>query len=679
MVSNNDVRPPGRPRKLIRLSSFKKDFVRKSAFRRNRLVYGKHKALEMMAKKRSPVVAKSEKSDVLKFVPNDLFGFAYEDIEEEMLDLTSDTNLMIEANNNTGLYAIFDPLGDGNCSYRAIAYLHYGDENRYRDVKKDMLVAFESNKDNYPDCAQVVADAYNIPVCTYGDAAIIGYCNEAVTFLPLGVPVKPKIKVQPYHIQNVRNLHWMAVKFGHRQMEYPTVSNMYFHVDESYIKLFKRTWNIFVFRTTGVYLGILLSDHRLPDPKLLTSPEEWPHLQEMLQCYSLASNAKVNIHKTELVSLSGLENAVWKEIVRTSSIDYHTTASPDAVRYLGYPLYSNQQQLDSFLQTIENKIGNHAFLLKDRHLSVRGSSLIANSLLLSRLWHILRVVPVPNKRLFSIRQVVRKFVLPFWPAPSWDQICLPKSHGDLGVVDPQVQQITLQLIYLRRLMQSKSDTDFVSPLVGASLYLYTGHKSFLPWLPTMQVLTRLIQELPPLKKSSNWSGSFLADTPLSVALIITDPDTVDSVEHLRSDRTFVPSKISINRLVSDVIAWYPLTNQYHNFLQVGLPKQGQPTKVYRLLQQNDGGVSWTSQFSDSMPATNETYSRPPENTPNPSLEHPTYPKWLPSCHHWYIYIDSSHRIMVSQIRNGDFRLHVQLSRKMITTSGNIYLCLLSEG
>ncbi|KAI8087072.1 hypothetical protein BDF21DRAFT_222756 [Thamnidium elegans] len=424
----------------------------------------------------------------------------------------------------------------------------------------------------------------------------------------------------------------------------------------------------------------------------LTSPEEWPHLQEMLQCYSLASNAKVNIHKTELVSLLGLENAVRKEIAHTSSIDYHTTASPDAVRYLGYPLYSNQQQSDSSLQTIEKKIGNHAFLLKDRHLSVRGSSLIANSLLLSRLWHILRVVPVPNKWLFSIRQVVRKFVLSFWPAPSWDQICLPKSHGGLGVVDPQVQQITLQLIYLRRLMQSKSDTDFASPLVGASLYLYTGHKSFLPWvqypslflpllkkLPTMQVLTRLIQELPPLKKSSNWSGSFLADTPLRVALITTDPNTVDSVEHLRSDRTFVPSKISINRLVSDVIAWYPHANQYHNFLQVGLPKQEQPTKAYRLLQQNDGGVSWTSQFSDSMPATSEAYSRPPENTPNPSLEHPTYPKWLPSCH-WYIYTDSSHRVMVSQIRNGYFRLHVQLSRrrkklahKMITTSGNIYV------
>ncbi|KAI8054843.1 hypothetical protein BDF21DRAFT_468143 [Thamnidium elegans] len=65
LPGNNDVSPPDRPRKSIRLSSFKKDF--------------------------------SEKSEFLKFVPNHSFGFVYEDIKEEMLDLTSDTNLMVEA------------------------------------------------------------------------------------------------------------------------------------------------------------------------------------------------------------------------------------------------------------------------------------------------------------------------------------------------------------------------------------------------------------------------------------------------------------------------------------------------------------------------------------------------------------------------------------------------------
>ncbi|KAI8085586.1 hypothetical protein BDF21DRAFT_492284 [Thamnidium elegans] len=34
--------------------------------------------------------------------------------------------------------------------YRAITYLRYSDENRYKDVKKDMLIALDANKDAYP-------------------------------------------------------------------------------------------------------------------------------------------------------------------------------------------------------------------------------------------------------------------------------------------------------------------------------------------------------------------------------------------------------------------------------------------------------------------------------------------------------------------------------------------------
>ncbi|KAI8082395.1 hypothetical protein BDF21DRAFT_488050 [Thamnidium elegans] len=177
----------------------------------------------------------------------------------------------------TNVNAIFDPVGDGNCGYRAIAYLHYGNEDMYRDVKKDMLVAFEANKDkyarffgfdivslekniksdmysyttslpiwfDYPGCVQVIADTYDIPVCMYPDAGNKSRFNEAITALPLRVPTKPKVKVQPYHIQNIKNAHWVAVKFGHRRMSYPSVSHIYFHIDDSYATLFKSTWNLF--------------------------------------------------------------------------------------------------------------------------------------------------------------------------------------------------------------------------------------------------------------------------------------------------------------------------------------------------------------------------------------------------------------------------------------------------
>ena len=46
----------------------------------------------------------------------------------------------------------------------------------------------------------------------------------------------------------------------------------------------------------------------------LQSPNDWSVLQEILQTYSCASNAKVNIHKTEVVSLSGKSHAEWIRI-----------------------------------------------------------------------------------------------------------------------------------------------------------------------------------------------------------------------------------------------------------------------------------------------------------------------------------------------------------------------------
>ncbi|KAI8088246.1 hypothetical protein BDF21DRAFT_449982 [Thamnidium elegans] len=54
----------------------------------------------------------------------------------------------------------------------------------------------------------------------------------------LKVPVKSKVKVRPYHLQNMKNAHWVTVEFGQK-------AHMYFHVDESYATLFKSTWNLF--------------------------------------------------------------------------------------------------------------------------------------------------------------------------------------------------------------------------------------------------------------------------------------------------------------------------------------------------------------------------------------------------------------------------------------------------
>lgn len=73
---------------------------------------------------------------------------------------------------------------------------------------------------------------------------------------------------------------------------------------------------------------------------LSSSPSEWPTLQLLLHIYGLASNAKVNLHKTEVVSLSGNSSPDWAAITAETNISYHTKSSQTAVRYLGYRAYN---------------------------------------------------------------------------------------------------------------------------------------------------------------------------------------------------------------------------------------------------------------------------------------------------------------------------------------------------
>ena len=109
--------------------------------------------------------------------------------------------------------------------------------------------------------------------------------------------------------------------------------------------------------TTG-YDDSPISWHSPPRVKLLgfaddlavylRHPKECDTLQSLLQVYSGASNAKVNIHKTEIVALAGKPHVEWTRTTSALEIAYHTEESPSAVRYLGYPLYSAPHQLQAY-------------------------------------------------------------------------------------------------------------------------------------------------------------------------------------------------------------------------------------------------------------------------------------------------------------------------------------------
>ncbi|KAI8061973.1 hypothetical protein BDF21DRAFT_467101 [Thamnidium elegans] len=74
-----------------------------------------------------------------------------------------------------------------------------------------------------PECTQVVADAYDLPVWIYSEPFFTSFADEPFTYLPLKASVKLKVKVQPFILQNSLNVHWLAVQLGHLQFKYPPI------------------------------------------------------------------------------------------------------------------------------------------------------------------------------------------------------------------------------------------------------------------------------------------------------------------------------------------------------------------------------------------------------------------------------------------------------------------------
>ncbi|KAG0934661.1 hypothetical protein G6F30_009715 [Rhizopus arrhizus] len=190
---------------------------------------------------------------------------------------------------------------------------------------------------------------------------------------------------------------------------------------------------------------------------LLNDPSDLTSLQEHLSLYSRASNARVNFHKTEALSLSGARldpDSVWHTPLLSHRITrWHDCRSPQPVIYLGYPLSTSTSQRDRYLETILCKIKSACVLHSQRSLSIRGRVTIVNSLILSKLWHILRVVSVPLSFLDKVRSIVSSFLTwRLFPRIGLATMCLPRSSGGLGVLDPQVQQGALQLRWILPLL-----------------------------------------------------------------------------------------------------------------------------------------------------------------------------------------------------------------------------------
>ena len=398
----------------------------------------------------------------------------------------------------------------------------------------------------------------------------------------------------------------------------------------------------------------------------LSSPTEWSVLLSWLDLYGRASNAKVNMNKTVLVSLSGVSHPTWVSLASDAGFQWHDAESSGSVRYLGYPLYHTDSQLRNYLDGVLVKVQRHSNILKQRNLSIRGAGLVANSLLLSKVYHLLRVVPggrTTDSWVRDLKKVVREYLVSFRPGVAWSTLCLPRKFGGVGLVDISDQSLALHLIYLQRLLRPSSLSDFVSPWLAYAFQVYTGHKSILPWLsfpstykprlasvPVLAHLGKLLLKLPKLVPAPGWSSRWYLDFPLCCVLSPV-PSISSSVnpkslapKYLISDICYWQADLGIVDGVSDRYDWSSLLRRVH--YAIG-DKYGPVSLVFPALLESKIVLSREKFFT----------------TPRSAVA----TSWLPDCSHWTVSNSSRSSVSVASVSLGALRRFWHPSKDVITS------------
>lgn len=245
---------------------------------------------------------------------------------------------------------------------------------------------------------------------------------------------------------------------------------------------------------------------------VIRTVEEWTCLKGIMDTFGRASNARLNLKKTVAFPLFKNVGAL-SQALQQDHVHIHSKRSADALVYLGFPLALTRMQRDSFFNNIHNKIKHHINAMHGRQLSIMGRSLIANSLLLSRLWHVISVQPPTRSWTRKVQGSIRTFTLPFFPAPSWNFICLRRSQGGLGLVDIGSQTVAFQLRAVQRICSDSTSfmifffkdmlckvtsSDYpLAPFVNPDFYLTPGKKYFRPY-SILRGLVAAIKTIPPL-------------------------------------------------------------------------------------------------------------------------------------------------------------------------------------
>ena len=203
---------------------------------------------------------------------------------------------------------------------------------------------------------------------------------------------------------------------------------------------------------------------------------EWVVLEGAFREYGLASNALLNVSKTVVFPMRPGIHPL-KAAFQFHGIEWYDEDSEQPQKYLGFPIVCHLRQRNQFFDALLNKIKIAINIHSQRQLSVAGRALIINALLLSRLWHVLRVHSPTQSWIKKLRTAIRGFALPFKPCPSMDTAELPKKKGGLGIINVRKQETIFHITILQHLLSDSTALSMV--LLRSLMEVRTGEQCWI--------------------------------------------------------------------------------------------------------------------------------------------------------------------------------------------------------
>ena len=252
--------------------------------------------------------------------------------------------------------------------------------------------------------------------------------------------------------------------------------------------------NIKGIKLPGRKENLKLSQYADDTSFLSTNFSDIPFIFEQFSKYKTATGCSLNINKTE-----GL-------LIQTNRVYYNNNKFPikwntkDYVKILGIHFNNNIEETNRYnIKKCIQKMENHAKIQNQRHLSLKGKTIIINTILLSKLWYVGNVSPIPKDLLPEINKIIFQFL---WnnknPEPiARETLFLPRERGGLGILVPSIQSQALRTKFPLQLGK-ENNTNIWTYLgrywVASKIYNFTPQWNFLkknnypknygPYIPT---------------------------------------------------------------------------------------------------------------------------------------------------------------------------------------------------